>query len=52
VRDGIVRHAKGKGDILPKDEKEKPLTREAEVVRIADVIAYTNHDIDDAIRAT
>ncbi|MBP1731443.1 MAG: deoxyguanosinetriphosphate triphosphohydrolase [Deltaproteobacteria bacterium] len=50
VRDGIVKHAKGKGDILPKDEKEAPLTREAGVVRIADVIAYTNHDIDDAIR--
>ncbi len=50
VRDGIVRHSKGKGAILTKWEKEKPLTREAEVVRIADVIAYINHDIDDAIR--
>ncbi len=50
VRDGILRHAKGRGDILAKDEKDKPLTREAEVVRIADVIAYTNHDVDDAIR--
>jgi len=50
VRDGIVKHAKGKGDILARDEKEKPLTREAVVARIADVIAYTNHDIDDAIR--
>lgn len=50
VRDGIVKHAKGKGDILARDEKEKPLTREAMVVRIADVIAYANHDIDDAIR--
>ena len=50
VRDGILKHAKGKGDILARDEKDKPLTREAEVVRVADVIAYTNHDIDDAIR--
>ncbi len=50
VRDGIVKHAKGKGAILTKDDRDKPLTREAEVVRIADVIAYTNHDIDDAIR--
>lgn len=50
VRDGIVRHSKGKGKILTKWEKEKPLTREAEVIRIADVIAYINHDIDDAIR--
>jgi dGTPase len=50
VREGIVKHAKGKGDIIVKDDMEKPSTREAEVVRIADVIAYINHDIDDAIR--
>jgi dGTPase len=50
VRDGIVKHSKGKGDILINDDKEKPLTKEAEVVRIADIIAYINHDIDDAIR--
>lgn len=50
VREGIVKHAKGKGDILAKDDMERPSTREAEVVRIADVIAYINHDIDDAIR--
>jgi dGTPase len=50
VRDGIIRHSKGKGDISVKAETERPLTREAEVVRIADVIAYTNHDTDDAIR--
>lgn len=50
VRDGIVKHSKGKGDIIIRDDDEKPLTKEAEVVRIADVIAYLNHDIDDAIR--
>jgi dGTPase len=50
VREGIVKHAKGKGDIITKDDIEKPSTREAEVVRVADVIAYINHDIDDAIR--
>jgi dGTPase len=50
VRDGILRHSKGKGLILPKEEADRPLTREAEVVRVADVIAYINHDIDDAIR--
>jgi dGTPase len=49
VRDGIVNHSKGKGDIIIRGEKSKPLTKEAEVVRIADVIAYLNHDIDDAI---
>ncbi len=50
VRDGILRHSKGKGEIVIRDETEKPLTKEAEVVRAADVIAYLNHDIDDAIR--
>lgn len=50
VRDGIVKHSKGKGDIFVKSDSEKPLTMEAEVVRIADVIAYTNHDVDDALR--
>lgn len=49
VRDGIVKHSKGKGDIIIRDN-DRPLTKEAEVVRIADVIAYLNHDIDDAIR--
>ena len=51
VRDGIVKHSKGKGDIIMRGDDDKPLTKEAEVVRIADVIAYLNHDIDDAIRA-
>ena len=50
VRDGILKHSKGLGAILPKDE-DRPLTLEAEVVRIADIIAYVNHDIDDALRA-
>lgn len=49
VRDGILNHSKGKGPIL--FEKERPLTLEAEVVRISDIIAYVNHDVDDAIRA-
>lgn len=50
VRDGILKHSKGKGEMVIKAEEDKPLTREAEIVRIADVIAYINHDIDDAIR--
>jgi dGTPase len=50
VRDGILKHSKGKGQLVIKAEEEKPLTREAAIVRIADVIAYINHDIDDAIR--
>jgi len=51
VRDGILKHSKGMGPILCEDERDKPLTLEAEVVRISDVIAYVNHDVDDAIRA-
>ena len=50
VRDGILRHSKGKGEIMVRDEQDRPLTREAEVVRVADIIAYINHDIDDATR--
>ena len=50
VRDGILKHSKGKGEILSEDEAEMALTLEGQVVRIADIIAYVNHDIDDAIR--
>ncbi len=50
VRDGILKHSKGKGEIIAKDDHDRPLTKEAEVVRIADIIAYINHDIDDAMR--
>jgi dGTPase len=52
VRDGILKHSKGRGAIVITEEADKPLTREAEVVRVADVIAYINHDIDDAIRGS
>lgn len=41
VRDGILNHTG------PTD----PETREGQIVKIADRIAYINHDIDDAIRA-
>jgi dGTPase len=51
VRDGILHHSKGRGEIL--DEKWEPMgTLEGEVVRLADMVAYINHDIDDAIRAS
>lgn len=50
VRDGIVKHSKGLGPIFA-PEKDPPLTLEAEVVRLADLIAYVNHDLDDALRA-
>jgi dGTPase len=51
VRDGILKHTKGKGEILCKDPTGMACTLEGQVVRIADIIAYINHDIDDAIRA-
>lgn len=53
VRDGIVRHSKGKGPIMP-DGTDSPVrlpqTVEGQVVRVADIIAYANHDLDDAMR--
>ena len=50
VRDGILKHTKGKGEILCEDPEAMAFTLEGQVVRIADIIAYINHDIDDAIR--
>jgi dGTPase len=50
VRDGIVKHSKGKGEILPQDPEERSATLEGQVVRIADIIAYISHDLDDALR--
>jgi len=49
VRDGIRRHSKGRGQVLLQGA-DKALTLEAEVVRLGDVIAYVNHDLDDAVR--
>ncbi len=40
VRDGILKHTNAVAE-----------TKEGYVVRLADVIAYINHDIDDSIRA-
>ncbi len=47
VRDGILKHSKGRGKIL----SDEPVTLEGQIVRVGDVIAYINHDIDDALRA-
>lgn len=41
VKNGILCHTKG----------EEAYTLEGQIIRIADKIAYINHDIDDAIRA-
>jgi len=51
VRDGIVKHSKGYGKIIPDDPEELPSTMEGRVVRVADIMAYLNHDLDDAIRS-
>ena len=40
VRDGILNHT----------GKAKPMTLEGQIVKIADRVAYLNHDADDAIR--
>lgn len=51
VRDGILKHSKGFGEIIPRNLNEWASTVEGRVVRIADVIAYLSHDLDDAIRS-
>ncbi len=51
VRDGILRHSKGYGKIMPDNPKELPATVEGRVVRVADIMAYLNHDLDDAIHS-
>jgi len=51
VRNGILKHSKGYREILPEDTNALPATMEGRVVRVADIMAYVNHDMDDAIRA-
>jgi len=51
VRDGISMHSKGRKEVLPHDVSKLPVTLEGRVVRVADIIAYVNHDLDDALRA-
>ncbi len=51
VRDGILKHSKGKGLIIPGIKDDRAQTLEGLVVRVSDTIAYLNHDLDDSIRA-
>ncbi len=51
VRDGILKHSKGFGKIIPDDPDEMAFTAEGRIVRIADIMAYLNHDLDDAVRS-
>ena len=50
VRQGIVCHSKPRGDFLAADTDEA-LTLEGQILRLADSVAYLNHDIADASRA-
>lgn len=50
VRDGILKHSKGFGNIIPATPGETAITIEGRIVRVADIIAYLNHDLDDALR--
>lgn len=49
VRDGIAKHSKGMGPL--DNPKYRADTLEGQVVRISDLVAYANHDLDDAIRS-
>ncbi len=50
VRDGILHHSKGDISIMETGWNDLS-TIEGQVVKIADIVAYVNHDIGDAIRA-
>ena len=51
VKEAIAKHSKGRGLILSNDPQLKASTLEGQIVRISDLLAYVNHDLDDAIRA-
>ena len=52
VRNGIAKHSKGKaGSPVGVPPGERAATLEGQIMRVADLIAYVNHDIDDAVRA-
>ncbi|MBP1634661.1 MAG: dgt [Acidobacteria bacterium] len=52
VRDGIAHHSKGKwGDPVGMPAAQRAQTLEGQIARSSDLVAYVNHDIDDATRA-
>jgi dGTPase len=52
VRDGIAKHSKGKsGAPVGMAAAQRASTVEGQIMRVADLIAYVNHDIDDSTRA-
>ena len=50
VRDGILKHSKSYTKIIADDPHAMPATLEGQIVRIADSLAYINHDIDDGLQ--
>src|SRR6185295_13441906 len=50
VREGIYLHSKARKDIMA-TAWGVASTLEGQIIKIADSIAYINHDIDDALRA-
>ena len=51
VLDSILNHSKGAGPLLDVPPQTLPKSLEGQIVRIADLIAYVHHDLDDALRA-
>ncbi len=49
TKDGILKHSRGAISLFVNPQDLKPMTLEGEIVRLADSIAYINHDIQDAI---
>ncbi|MFC1967840.1 deoxyguanosinetriphosphate triphosphohydrolase [Chloroflexota bacterium] len=50
VRDGILNHSKARAEVFGQEWGPSG-TLEGQVCKVADIIAYINHDIEDALRA-
>jgi len=50
TREGIVAHSKGLRSTKEALSQDLPSTLEAQVIRLADRLAYLNHDLDDCLR--
>ena len=51
TRRGILHHSKPRGDFLKSGETAERLSLEGRICRVADAVAYLNHDLADAFRA-